>query len=87
MSVKNELRGVLAKELSNWISATKHKQIIAAEMLGIPQPRISRLINGNFEHLSSEAMMSGLLRVGYTLHTESVEGVLTIQIRGPVNAA
>ena len=51
------LRADLAAELFRILNQKKWTQTKAAEVLGIDQPQISRLKNGDFDHFSLERLL------------------------------
>jgi predicted XRE-type DNA-binding protein len=54
----------LASMISDSISTKKLTQLQAAEVLGMPQPKLSNLLNGRFRGISESKMMDCLLRLG-----------------------
>lgn len=54
----------LATAIADIIEARKLTQKRAAEVLGIPQPKLSRLLNGRFRGISEAKMMECLARLG-----------------------
>ncbi|MDR0828033.1 MAG: helix-turn-helix domain-containing protein [Desulfovibrio sp.] len=43
-------------------------QIQAAEMMGLPQPKLSRLLNGHFRGISEFKMLDCIARLGRDIH-------------------
>jgi predicted XRE-type DNA-binding protein len=43
-------------------------QIQAAEMMGLPQPKLSRLLNGNFRGVSEFKMLECIAHLGRDIH-------------------
>ena len=43
-------------------------QMQAAEMMGLPQPKLSRLLNGNFRGVSEFKMLDCIARLGRDIH-------------------
>ena len=73
-SVELALRTQLMLELRTFIEANGLTQARAAEFFGTTQPRISYIVNGRIETMSSEYLISLLARTG---------GTLTVSFRQP----
>ena len=54
----------LATVVANIIAVRKLTQVQAAKILGLPQPKLSNLLNGRFRGISEAKMMECLLRLG-----------------------
>jgi len=86
------LRRDLALQVSRAVRRLSVTQSVAAEQLGIPQPTISKLINGRVENLSIELLIRIAVRAGLslTLHTGEVSEEAGVCVsrsdRGPRSA-
>lgn len=58
------LKAGLVNQIQKIITASKLTQTAAAKQLGISQPDISRLLNGQFRDVSVERLMRLLTRLG-----------------------
>lgn len=54
-------------ELEKFIKAKKLTQAQAAEILGVPRPRINRLLKGDFRNITLDKMGEMVSRAGMTL--------------------
>jgi predicted XRE-type DNA-binding protein len=68
------LRRDLALQVSRAVRQLGATQVVAAQQLGVPQPTLSKLINGRVENLSIELLIRIAIRTGLslTLHTGDV---------------
>ena len=68
------LRRDLALQVSRAVSQLGATQVLAAQQLGVPQPTLSKLINGRVDSLSIELLIRIAVRAGLTLtlHTGDV---------------
>jgi len=58
------IKAKLAVEISEIIRCRKLSQVKAAELMGIPQPKLSELLRGRFRAISEAKMMACLTRLG-----------------------
>jgi predicted XRE-type DNA-binding protein len=70
----HSLRRDLALQLSRAIGQLGATQMVAAQQLGVPQPTLSKLVNGRVDNLSIELLIRIAVRAGLslTLHTGDV---------------
>jgi predicted XRE-type DNA-binding protein len=61
------LRRDLALQVSRAVRALGITQVAAAKRLGVPQPTLSKLINGRIDHLSIELLIRVAVRAGLSL--------------------
>ena len=68
------LRRDLALQVSRALPQLGATQVVAAKRLGLPQPTLSKLINGRVDNLSMELLIRVAVRAGLslTLHTGEV---------------
>lgn len=59
-----QLKAQLAIAIADSIASRKLTQKQAAEILGMPQPKLSHLLNGRFRGISEAKMMDCLVRLG-----------------------
>lgn len=58
------IKAQLATTISEILQARKLTQIQAAEIVGLPQPKLSRLLNGHFRGVSEAKLMDCIARLG-----------------------
>lgn len=58
------IKAQLADKIAEIIKARKWTQQQAAEVLGIPQPKLSKMLRGQFRGISETKMLNFLLRLG-----------------------
>jgi predicted XRE-type DNA-binding protein len=70
----HSLRRDLALQVSRAVRRLGATQVVAAQQLGVPQPTLSKLINGRVDNLSIELLIRIAVRTGLslTLHTGDV---------------
>ena len=70
----HSLRRDLALQVSRAVRRLGATQVVAAKKLGVPQPTLSKLINGRVDSLSIELLIRIAVRAGLslTLHTGDV---------------
>jgi predicted XRE-type DNA-binding protein len=70
----HSLRRDLALQLSRAVRQLGATQVVAARRLGVPQPTLSKLINGRVDNVSIELLIRIAVRAGLslTLHTGDV---------------
>lgn len=70
----HSLRRGLALQVSRAVRRLAATQMVAAKQLGVPQPTLSKLINGRVDNLSIELLIRVAVRAGLslTLHTGEV---------------
>lgn len=66
-TVNQPLREQLATAISARIEYLGLKQVQAAEMLGLTQPRLNLLLRGHIEHFSLDALANLAARAGLTV--------------------
>jgi predicted XRE-type DNA-binding protein len=62
------LKAQLAAAIKDCLDGKGLTQTQAAELLGIPQPKLSRLLHGHFENVSEAKMLDCLTRLGRDIH-------------------
>lgn len=80
MSLSDDMKKFLASEIVKWAHRENVTQKVAAEALGLTQPRLSNLMNGHLDKFSIEALMDCLQSSGYVFRMRSEEDKLTIQM-------
>ena len=70
----HSLRRDLALQVSRAVRRLGATQMVAAKRLGVPQPTLSKLINGRIDNLSIELLIRIAVRAGIslTLHTGDI---------------
>jgi predicted XRE-type DNA-binding protein len=63
----HSLRRDLALQVSRTVRGLKITQVMAAQRLGVPQPTLSKLINGRIDNLSIELLIRIAIRAGLSL--------------------
>ena len=58
------VKAQLANKISEIIKGRKWSQVEAAEVLGIPQPKLSKMLRGQFRGISEAKMLDCLVRLG-----------------------
>jgi predicted XRE-type DNA-binding protein len=58
------LKAQLAAAIKSILADKRFTQVKAAEMLGLPQPKLSRLLNGHFDNISEAKMLDCIARLG-----------------------
>jgi len=58
------VKAQLASKIGEIIKARKWSQQQAAEVLGIPQPKLSKMLRGQFRGISESKMLDCLVRLG-----------------------
>jgi len=58
------MKAQLAVEITKIMRRRKLTQVKAAELMGIPQPKLSELLRGRFRAISEAKMMACLTRLG-----------------------
>jgi predicted XRE-type DNA-binding protein len=66
-TVNHPLREQLATAIAARIEYLGLKQVQAAEMLGLTQPRLNLLLRGHIEHFSLDALANLASRAGLTV--------------------
>jgi predicted XRE-type DNA-binding protein len=66
-SEKLQVKSGLVIEISRALGRLKLTQTEAAQRMGIPQPRVSGMLRGDFSHLSERKLMECLRRLGYDI--------------------
>lgn len=61
------IRAEVALEIFKAMKQKKMTQVNAAKLLGIKQPDVSKLKNGNFSHFSLERLLTFLNKLGKTV--------------------
>jgi predicted XRE-type DNA-binding protein len=64
---KLKIKSGLVVEITKAIRRLKLTQKDAAEKMGIPQPKVSSMLNGDFSNLSERKLMDCLNRLGYDI--------------------
>jgi predicted XRE-type DNA-binding protein len=58
------VKAQLTAKISEILSERRFTQMKAAELLGIPQPKLSQILRGNFRGVSERKLMDCLLKLG-----------------------
>ena len=64
---KLKIKSGLVIEITRAIAQLKLTQKAAAERMGIPQPKVSAMLRGDFSNLSERKLMDCLNRLGYDI--------------------
>lgn len=64
---KLKIKSGLVVEITKAIRRLKLTQKAAAEKMGIPQPKVSAMLHGDFSNLSERKLMDCLNRLGYDI--------------------
>jgi predicted XRE-type DNA-binding protein len=64
---KLKIKSGLVVEITKAIRRLKLTQKTAAEKMGIPQPKVSAMLHGDFSNLSERKLMDCLNRLGYDI--------------------
>ena len=64
---KLKIKSGLVIEITKAIRRLKLTQKAAAEKMGIPQPKVSAMLHGDFSNLSERKLMDCLNRLGYNI--------------------
>jgi len=80
---KLKIKSGLVIEISRAITRLNLSQVDASKRMGISQPKVSALINGDFSNLSERKLMDCLTRLGYNIEikvksTRQTVGRLTL---------
>lgn len=65
------LKSNLILKIDRHIRANGWSQSKAADVLGITQPRVSNMLNGNLELFSIDFLLTSLFKLGYRVSTDS----------------
>jgi predicted XRE-type DNA-binding protein len=58
------VKAQLARKIADLIKRRRLTQMEASELFGMPQPKVSAMLNGRFRGISEEKMMRCLLALG-----------------------
>jgi len=64
---KLKIKSGLVIEISRAITKLNLSQVEASQRMGISQPKVSALMNGDFSNLSERKLMDCLTRLGYNI--------------------
>ena len=64
---KLKIKSDLVIEITRAMRRPRLTQKAAAERMGIPQPKVSAMLGGNFSNLSERKLMDCLNRLGYDI--------------------
>ncbi len=64
---KLKIKSGLVIEISKAMRRLNLTQKAAAERMGVPQPKVSAMLRGDFTHLSERKLMDCLNRLGYDI--------------------
>ena len=67
-----KLRSYLFMILQEVIRNSNMNQTKVARMIGADQPKISKILNGNFSEFSTERITEYLQKLGYDIHVSAV---------------
>ena len=75
-----QTRSDLMIAIRDIIDVNKWSQAVAAEQMGITQPRVSDLKNGRIEKFSIDKLMNCLYRIGFRFKPVFADNKLTIAV-------
>ena len=78
MSLKDDVRKFLSDEIVRWVKEEGHTQVVAAEIIGITQPRLSNIMKGHLEKFSVDFLMECLQTIGYEFRLKTDKDRLDI---------
>lgn len=67
-----KLRSYLFMALQETIRGSKLSQAKVAQIIGADQPKVSKILNGNFSEFSIERITEYLQKLGYDIHISAV---------------
>jgi len=67
-----KLRSYLFMALQEIIRKSGMSQTKVAEIMGADQPKVSKIVNGNFSEFSIERITEYLQKLGYDIHVSTV---------------
>lgn len=67
-----KLRSYLFMTLQEIVRKSKMSQSKVAEIIGADQPKVSKILNGNFSEFSIARITEYLQRLGYDIHVSTV---------------
>ena len=79
-----QTRSDLMIAIRDIIDANGWSQAVAAEHMGINQPRVSDLVNGRIEKFSIDKLMNCLYRIGFRFKPEYANNQLTMTVESVV---
>lgn len=80
MSLRDDVKKLLADAIVSWVEEQKVTQVKSAALLGMTQPRLSNLMKGKLEVFSVDSLMDCLNAAGYVFCLTSEDDKLTIQM-------
>lgn len=80
---KLRIKSGLAIEIARAVRRLALTQVEAGQRMGLPQPKVSGLLRGDFTHLSERKLMDCLTRLGYDIEirlkpTKSFTGTVRV---------
>lgn len=75
-----QTRSDLMIAIRDIIDVKKWSQAVAAQQMGITQPRVSDLVNGRIEKFSIDKLMNCLYRIGYRFKPVFVDNQFTMTV-------
>jgi predicted XRE-type DNA-binding protein len=75
-----QTRSDLMIAIRDIIASHKWSQAIAAEQMGLTQPRVSDLVNGRIEKFSIDKLMTCLYRIGFRFKPAFANNQLTMTV-------
>ncbi|PAJ75224.1 XRE family transcriptional regulator [Pseudoalteromonas sp. NBT06-2] len=75
-----QTRSDLMIAIRDIIKSNKWSQAIAAEQMGLTQPRVSDLVNGRIEKFSIDKLMNCLYRIGFRFKPSFANNQLTMAV-------
>lgn len=75
-----QTRSDLMIAIRDIIDVKKWSQAVAAQRMGITQPRVSDLVNGRIEKFSIDKLMNCLYRIGYRFKPVFFDNKLTMTV-------
>ncbi len=75
----------LAIAIKNTIKARKLSQIQAARLMGVDQPKVSKIVCGNLTEFSTDRLMSYLLHLGHDVDIVIHPRLVNVVREGSIN--
>ena len=75
-----QTRSDLMIAIRDIITAKQWSQAVAAEKMGLTQPRVSDLVNGRIDKFSIVKLMTCLYRIGFRFKPSFVDNTLTMAV-------
>lgn len=75
-----QTRSDLMIAIRDIITAKQWSQSVAAEQMGLTQPRVSDLVNGRIDKFSIDKLMTCLYRIGFRFKPSFADNTLTMAV-------